>query len=326
MHTFLQNPHLADIGAALRAWLAAPRSPEYCLYALADMSILDATALKKMERLSAPGIALLEGSRYTAYEELGPRLFPLSPLEPPAVERFIGIASGLPALSFVELLAPEGSPDRRGLVWLAEAETSDGLLLYCRFTDTRILPGVLQVLDRAQIGRLGHTVRRWAWVGRDGGLHTRDFPCTTSDDDSATDVAIQFSDAQFAALMQAAECDTVYQMLREVSPEIVPVLPPVDIYRRLDALLRVARGYGLTEAPDQLQFVSIAWSSSERFHELECLGPTWAATCSGGQRFGDAVKEWPDAIWDGIEVMTNNSIPVQREQDSTASHQTGNPL
>ena len=306
MQSFLHDPHSDDLGARLVEWLAIPRAPDYQPWALVDMSMLDAGVLGRLERLTGASVALLDGSRYAAYEELGPRLIPLSSISPPAIERFVAHFSGRPALSFVELPTCERSPDLAGLARLAEAETSDGLQLYCRFSDTRILPNVLQALDPQQTERLARTVRRWAWIGRDGHLQSSKFAEKTSKRASESDEPFQLSDAQFSALMQAAECDTLHQLLCDISPEIIPDLPGSAIHRKLDRLLSVARDYGITEAPDQLQFVTIAWSSSEHFHELSSLSSTWNTTRSAKQRFGEAVKDWSDEIWDEIESMANN--------------------
>lgn len=305
MHRFLQNLHAPDSAAALAAWLQAPRDENCRCYAIADMSILEARALRSLERLSAPSAPLLDGSRYAAYGELGPRLVPLVDFDASAMARFIGIADGLPALSFVEIETSNGMPDRATLLWLADARTSDGLHLYCRFPDTRVLVSVLRVLDRAQIARLGQSVRRWAWLGRDGKFQCRDFTGVTAEELAGGGAAIEFSDEQFAALVQAAECDLLYQQLLELAPELIPDSTAFEIFARLEALLNLARGYGLTEPPDQLQFVTIAWSSSERFHELDSLSPTWTATRSGSKSFSMAVAEWSDGQWDEIESIAS---------------------
>jgi len=305
MHRFLQNSHTPDSAATLTAWLHAPRDENCSCYAIADMSILEAPALRSLERLSAPSTPLLDGSRFAAYGELGPRLVPLEELEAAAMERFIGIVDGLPALSFVEMQTSNGTPDRTALLWLADAKTSDGLHLYCRFPDTRVLVSVLRVLDRAQIARLGQSVRRWAWLGRDGEIQCRDFTGVTADGQAGGGAAIEFSDQQFAALVQAAECDLLCQRLLEVAPELIPNSTPFEIFARLEALLNLARGYGLTEPPDQLQFVTIAWSSSECFHELNSLSATWSSTRSGSKSFSMAVAEWSDGQWDEIEAIAS---------------------
>lgn len=307
MHRFLQNSHEPDFTEALTAWLRAPRDDDCRCFAIADMSILDASVLRSLERLAAPNIAVLEGSRYAAYDELGPRLIPLGTPDAATIERFIGTTVGLPALSFVELHAPNNTPDRSGLVWLADAKTSDGLQLYCRFTDTRVLPSVLRVLDCAQAARLGQSVRRWAWLGRDGKFQWRDFTGASADKISGGNSAMEFSDRQFATLMQAAECDLLYQQILEVSPELIPNSSPFEIFGRLEALLNLARGYGITEAPDQLQFITIAWSSSERFHELDSLSATWRATGSGSMSFSVAVTEWSEGHWDEIESTASRT-------------------
>ncbi|NMF87901.1 DUF4123 domain-containing protein [Aromatoleum petrolei] len=307
MPTYLQNPHQAELAAALSAWLSAPCPSGFQLWALADLSILGATALRTIERLASPTFALLDGTRYAAYEEIGPRLIPIIGDSERITESLLAMANTLPALSFLELKTDDCEPRREQLATLACVETPDGLQLYCRFTDTRVLPGVLRVLDHSQRSRVAQTVRRWAWIGRDGHLEAQ-YLAEANMGSRETRTALSLSDDQFTALMQAAEPDILFGLLREISPEIIPARAPSTIHARLASLLQTARRYGIDDTPDQLQFVTIAWSTSEQFHELESLAGIWAATRSGELRFRDAVMRWTDEQWNEIETM--NSDPA----------------
>ena len=104
--------------------------------------------------------------------------------------------------------------------------------------------------------------------------------------------------------MQAAEADLIYSMLRESSPEIIPQTTPSDIHRRLSNLLDAGREQGIVDAPDQLQFVAIAWSSSETFYQLPCLAPSWQITRSQKGHFAEVLKTWNDSIWEQIDALS----------------------
>ena len=173
MKSFLQNQHAAELADELALWLEEGNPQNYRCFAIADMTMLNAKMLVRMERHASTGVQILETSRYAAYEELGPRLIPLGRLPSEKIQRFLSPSDGLPALSFVELLAPEGIPQLQSLVWLAEAETADGMQMYCRYTDTRILPVLLDTLTDDQTAVLAGSIRRWAWVNREGRLNQK---------------------------------------------------------------------------------------------------------------------------------------------------------
>lgn len=302
MPTYLQDPQQPELAAALGAWLATPRPPGFQTWALADLSILGASALRRIAQSASPTVALLDGTRYSAYEEFGPRLIPLMGDSERIVESLLAMANALPALSFLELKTDDCEPRRVELTTLACVETPDGLQLYCRFTDTRVLPGVLRVLDHSQRSRLAQTVRRWAWIRRDGHLEAQ-YLAEANAGSSETRPVLSLNNDQFTALLQAAEPDIMFGLLREISPEIIPAQAPSTIHARLASLLETARRYGIDDTPDQLQFVTIAWSTSERFHELESLAETWSTTRNGELRFRDAVMLWTDKQWNELETM-----------------------
>lgn len=309
MPTYLQDPQQAELAAELGAWLATPRPPGFQLWALLDLSILGASALRKIERSASPTVTLLDGTRYSAYEEIGPRLIPIPGGSQRSVEAVLAVANTLPALSFLELKTEDASPRREELATLASVETPDGLQLYCRFTDTRVLPGVLRVLDHSQRSRLAQAVRRWAWIGRDGHLETH-YLAEANAGGSETRTALSLNDDQFSALLRAAEPDILFGLLRDISPEIIPAQAPSTIHARLASLLETARRYGIDDTPDQLQFVTIAWSTSEQFHELESLAETWSATRNGELRFRNAITQWTDEQWAELEAMHPGPTPA----------------
>lgn len=303
MKGFLQNQHAAELAGELAGWLDLATSSNCHCFAIADMSMLDEQMLTRLERHASPGLQLLETSRYAAYEELGPRLILMDRLQVGKLERFLSASDGVPALSFVELHAPEGIPQRQSLVWLAEAETTDGMQMYCRYTDTRILPVLLDKLTEDQTAVLSGSIRRWAWVNREGRLSQKIFAAKKVLNDESSQ-PLSFDDQQFSQLMQAAEADLIFSILRESSSEIIPDTTPFDIHRRLSNLLDAGRERGVVDASDQLQFVAIAWSSSETFYQLPCLAPSWEIIRNQKGRFSEVLKTWDDSIWEQIDALS----------------------
>ena len=303
LKSFLQNQHAAELADELALWLDEGSPQNYRCFVIADMTMLNPKMLACLERHASPGVQILETSRYAAYEELGPRLIPLDRLPSEKMQRFLSASDGVPALSFVELLAPEGIPQLQSLVWLGEAKTADGMQMYCRYTDTRILPVLLNTLTDDQTAVLAGSIRRWAWVNREGRLNQKIFAATKAVSDEPLP-PLSFEDQQFSSLMQAAEADLIFSMLHESSPEIIPQTTPFDIHRRLSNLLDAGRERGIVDASDQLQFVAIAWSSSETFYQLPCLVPSWEMTRSEKGRFSEILKTWEDSIWEQIDALS----------------------
>lgn len=302
MKSFLQNQHAAELADELVLWLDEGSPQNYRCFVIADMTMLNPKMLARLERNASPGVQILDTSRYAAYEELGPRLIPLGRLPSEKIQRLLSASDGVPALSFVELLAPEGIPQLQSLVWLAEAETADGMQMYCRYTDTRILPALLDTLTDDQTAVPAGSIRRWAWVNREGKLNHKKFAAIKVVNDEPLP-PLSFEGQQFSSLMQAAEADLIFSMLRESSPEIIPETTPFDIHRRLSHLLEAGRQRGVVDAPDQLQFVAIAWSSSETFYQLPCLAPSWEIIRNQQGRFSEVLKTWDDSIWEQIDAL-----------------------
>ncbi|HPR08199.1 MAG TPA: DUF4123 domain-containing protein [Denitromonas sp.] len=305
MTRFLQNAHHAELAAHLTHWLEHCAGTAYQPYALIDMSQLDDTARRGLMRASWTSTAMLDGSRYAAYDELGPRLFPLANADAVCVARLLSVTDRRPALSVIELPVRNGSAELGTLHWLADAQTADGTRLYCRFTDTRILPEVLGILDPAQKTRLARAARRWAWVARDGTLQTTNIAPADTAEPSDDETSIHFNDAQFAALMQATEADTLFDILNDNAPKTIPTAEPAELWHRLNVLLGIARTHGITDAPDQGQFIFLAWHVSEHFHTLPALAPSFDAIRRGTLRFPDAVAHWDSDIWNQLEAMAD---------------------
>lgn len=303
MSLFLQNPHAPELISDLMQWMAVEHPPDHEIYAIADMTMLDANWLRQLERLASPTITILEHSRYAAYEELGPRLISLENLLPNQLERLLRWANGTPSLSFVELVSPSGKPDLKPLVWLAETEIENGLPLYCRYADTRILPPLLSQLGPVQTPVLASRICRWAWINREGRLDETTW-IKNKDNIEPPIFPLQLDQRQFAELMRAAEADLIFNLVHESAPEIIPKAAPAEIHRRLSALLDAGRQRGVEDASDQHQFVAIAWSSSETFYQLPCLEPTWEMLSQHITRFADVIKTWSDNVWDQIDALS----------------------
>jgi len=139
--------------------------------------------------------------------------------------------------------------------------------------------------------------------GRSGRLNQKIFAATKVLNDQPLP-PLSFEDQQFSSLMQAAEADLIFNMLRESSPEIIPQTMPSDIYQRLSNLLDAGREQGIVDAPDQLQFVAIAWSSSETIYQLPCLVTSWEMTRSENGRFSEVLTTWNDSIWEQIDALS----------------------
>ena len=190
------------------------------------------------------------------------------------------------------------------LAWFAQTYTPDGLELYCRIADTRITPGLVQVLDEEQKLKLGQTILQWQIVNRMGALesllpnikpqHEED---KTPFRKFASGKAFTLSDVQFKVMMDKAEPDEIFDRLLENHSDLVPDNKRGLFYQRIVQSSQKAHQHGLEKTSDLVIFTVLALTSHDKFDEHPVLKETWARLKQKGASFSNLVKEWPDSVW-----------------------------
>lgn len=313
---YAQDTHCTELDSQISDWLDKPLIEESNQkWLLVDGAILGEKITKKMLRVFGANRAynIFAGSEFSAYTWRAPHLIYLDHGGFRQNELFALLrdTDRLPAVALIESGAdPKQVCDH--LRWLAHVRTCDDLDLYCRFADTRIAPGLIEVLSDVQREVLRQCVWTWHIVGRHGRLTTifqsdgpPNLPKKNLDLHSLHRQFI-LSDEQYLKLMRTAEADEMFQMLCEGAPELVPLGGRANFYVLLASLVSAARDRRLKHGAEIYQFIVIALTTRPDFFLNSVLEKFWQEVKSGTTGFSVLVSEWSDETWDSL-----NEVPCR---------------
>ena len=307
------NPNENTLHAQLVRWLVKPAPVKNATkWFLLDGALVEQSKLKQLiesQQYIAFNNAFIK-SRFEVYGMHAPQLIYLDNAQPHTqatfVESLLALCNGVPALAALDACNDLISL-RECLTWFGQAFTQDSMELYCRFADTRITPGLLQILDEDQKLRLGQNILQWQIVNRMGTLESLLPNIKPQLDNDPTPFnkftsskAFTLSDAQFAGLMEKAEVDHVFQMLLETNPELVPEKDRGLFYQRLSKNVKHAHQYGLTSASDLLFYNIVALSTHDKFDSHPLLEETWLSIKEKQTSFKELADSWSDDIWNNL--------------------------
>ncbi len=300
---FATNPVERSSMTQAAGWLAAVQAPSRP-WLLIDAALLDVEALSSALRRSAwTGINALATTPLAAYGPQAPQLIPLP-------EDASAIAEGLRRSIFRNPNAPAFS-------WFASAEPvkhlqalfgylaqvrHDGMKLYGRWADTRVLPALLAALSAPQAQRVAQAISQWQWFDRSGRIDAWASP----DPDPQLQEAdpgphLELNAGQFASILDAAEADGLFLQLLETVPQLVPKTGRAQFHRHLEAVLTAATELHVTGNPDRLQFVVLSLTCGDGFHKHPDLVVTWAAVREQQASLTALMKHWSDELWTALE-------------------------
>ena len=303
------NPHRGELHAQLMQWLSTPvAAPDAAKWLLLDAAMLEEKAfLRLMKGLDNTCFYnIFANSRYEIYGLQAPYLIRLDVLENTRqsvlLQSLFKLTSGIPALAALDA-STDAAALSRCLAWFAQAHTLDGLELYCRLADTRITPGLLQVLDNEQRVKLRQLVLQWQVINRHGTWEAL-LPDSPAQPNvyapvAALDTTQPFilSDSQYASLMHKAEPDAVFQLLCESNSDLVPDEERGEFHQRLEKIVKRAHQYGLENSPDILLFTIVALTTHDGFDQHPALKETWLSVQQKAASFSELVGAWPEATW-----------------------------
>ena len=192
---------------------------------------------------------------------------------------------------------------------MAESRIDKDLLVHCRFADTRVLPSLLDALSQAQLARLSLDIGRWCWINHLGEVKCWQHNVTASGNqliDSAPHLELDAQ--QFSAMLDASEPDTMFSLLLDNTPELVPQNTLGDFRTRLSQILATANTLRLTSPNDRWQFTVLSLSCKEEFHHHPDLQTTWKAMELHGTKLEDEMKHWSDELWAEIQANHTESL------------------
>ena len=309
---YASNLYSHDLHTQLTQWLNKPTLvKDSAKWLLIDATLLEQNAfvrlMKPYENTYLHNV--FTKSRFEVYGLHAPHLFHIGQLDQQAQSAFLAdvliLCNGIPALAALDA-CDDATSLAQGLAWFAQAYTPDGLELYCRLADTRITPGLVQVMDEDQRIKLGQNILQWQVVNRLGTLDAL-LPNIQAQHDGktpfkkfASSKPFTLTDAQFAALMQKSEPDTLFQMLLESNPDLVPATNRALFHQRLDTIVERAHQHEIQSSTDLFLFTIVALTTHDKFDTHPVLEETWANIKQKGTSFNKLVNAWPKKIWDEL--------------------------
>ena len=307
---FATNPHQPDLLKQITLWLNQPvLVKDSARWLLIDAGLIEQNAFVHLVQPYQDTYLhnVFTKSRFEIYGLYAPHLFRIDQMDSKTQAEFMAdllkASNGIPALAMLDA-CDDAISLGQCLAWFAQTCTPDGLELYCRLADTRITPGLVQVLDEEQKLKLGQNILQWQVVNRMGTLEALlpNIKPQHEDDKTpfrkfASGKAFTLSDVQFKVMMDKAEPDEIFNRLLENHSDLVPDSKRGLFYQRIVQSSQKAQQHGLVKTSDLVIFTVLALTSHDKFDEHPVLTETWAHLKQKSTSFSSLVKEWPDSVW-----------------------------
>ena len=309
---FAVSPHSKDLGSIVIDWVLSAMAAGDSVLALVDASMVNTQSLISLVKANQSIVTpILSDTPMESYGVHGPILWSIGTESFDLLLKLLKLSNKKPALSLIRRRADVDIKTLRDILrWLALIETEEGLQLYCRYADTRVLPALLDQLDAPQHQVLSESIQTWRWIARDGAkLEERHFLRNTiSQHLNLLSAHLKLSNAQYNQILLLSEADMVSQILIERMPDLLSNGLSGEFHQRISAILDRARAKGLHELNDFFEYAVVALSTYDDFAEHVCLQELWGAFQKERQSFGDWAAAWPENIWQDLEktAQSNN--------------------
>lgn len=280
-------------------------------WALVDVALMGTDRFKSVaHRQQWSPINALANTPLASFGEVAPHLIAISEephLRELQTEQLLQLTAGTPALSWLRSTYPERALQML-FGYLAKAHIQDRPKpVHIRFSDTRILPELLQTLSPAQQRRVVDIAGDWCWFDRCGqwqAWFVEHESIRAAEIDSET--YLHLSNGQFNQLLNAAEGDEVFHTLAHQCADLVPTQQRGRFHQSITKFLMTADRLHLSKASDRALFVFLSLRYGDGFHRCEVLKSTWQAVRtrrSGLQQMVDT--------WDEPTLSTLNNYKAQ---------------
>lgn len=228
-----------------------------------------------------------EGAAFEGLEKAAPWLVPISPDE--QGEQFLMTlvrhCSGRPMLSFVATRTTLASLNTAwtNLHWVMD---EDGQRMLLRFTDTRILPSLPQVLTPQQWAAYTGFLSYWLFIDREGKLSES----LMANNDSIRENEVVISQRQMNALLQYAEPDAVIDMLKETMSDIIPdKLANSHLFVFVNETCLIARKYDVETFSDVFSMVTASFITAGKSNTNQDMIALLRSKAWRGGELNDAI-------------------------------------
>jgi hypothetical protein len=213
------------------------------------------------------GLCLIDRNADVSVRNVSPILIELVPTlhGESRLQRSVRAAEHYPVISWIESRLPAASL-AMALQARLDAVLPDGDEVLLAFYDPRILPNLLAVLDELVRTAFCSIVSRWWYPDRSGQL-----VCLMGDGGHTDRLVapLGLNAAQQNALIQAAEPDAVWHLLREQNSDALDHIAPAHRYAWLVGQVDRARGYRVEDIPALASYCLLALEHGDAFDEQE---------------------------------------------------------
>lgn len=307
------------------SWMQSEPSATY--WALVDVALLGASTFKTAARRHQwPVISALTNTPLEAFGEVAPHLIAIhqgADQRQEQIKQLLQLTTGTPALSWLRSAYPVRALQML-FGYLGKAQIQDRPKpVHIRFADTRILPGLLNILSANQQRRVLDIVQDWCWFDRYGHFHGQlvqhDSVAAVAMDSEAY---LHLSTEQFDQLFSDAEADGMFYKLTLKRPELVPQQQRAAFRQRLAASLSVAREMNLSTEEDRWLFVLLSLTYGDEFHSCEALVPMWNVVRKQGMGLREQMQGWSAET---LKTLTDfnasasplTGLPIHNTKDQT---------
>lgn len=149
-----------------------------------------------------------------------------------------------------------------------EAELQQSLSVVLRFADARVLPVLYDTFDDEQRNQFFSCMTNWWYVSRRDELRALPLHHEPGANASSFKPPLQLTAAQEHQLIDAAEPDSVMQILRRHDAEALDKITPSEQYDFVKASIRRARAWSVETPSDLALFCMMALEHGPAFDEL----------------------------------------------------------
>lgn len=283
--TFAYDAPDGTVDSDVLSWMQSEPSATY--WALVDVALLGASTFKAAARRHHWGaINALVNTPLEAFGEVAPHLIAINQgrdQRQEQIKQLLQLTTGTPALSWLRSAYPERALQMLfGYLGKAQIQERQNPV-HLRFADTRILPGLLNILSANQQRRVIDIVQNWRWFNRGGAWQEWPIePASANAAEMDTASHLHLSVSQFEHLLKNAEADGFFEMLTHQCPDLIPAQHRAGLHIRLRGLLLRATELEVCADEQRWQFVLLGMSHGDDFYRTEAFVSAWKAICEQG--------------------------------------------
>lgn len=257
---------------------------------------------KKIKKITGSrGYQLYAGSDLEEYDELSPLIIKMeSNGDQDFLQALLQACEGKPMLSFI--CSNRSIEELKQHLEYLHFIVSDKKNWTLRFADTRTVESLFQVLDQRQTEILLNPISHWLWFNRQGAWEAQVGYGLGPLWGEAPKEILEFTDQQFAALLEKSEPDALLDQLKEHFPDLLIKYSDVESYNLACQSIHEAREMQLESKQNDVLVLAVLWFMHGDGLDLRPEYLEMKETIRHGALIQDAVATLPSSFLDEIDT------------------------